>query len=143
VKHFLKRRWFRTLPNYYLILLVNILIAAAIGYETPSVWKYFIFLQNFSSEMLPFFPESWSLSIEEFAYIFLPLTLLILVSVFKSASRTKLFIIATALLIALCVLLKLQYNAASGTTTLEQWNLSLKMVVVYRLDSIFIGVACS
>ncbi len=26
VFHFLKRRWFRTLPNYYLVLLLNILI---------------------------------------------------------------------------------------------------------------------
>jgi peptidoglycan/LPS O-acetylase OafA/YrhL len=72
VFYFLKRRWFRTFPNYYLVLLINILIAGFIGQETPKLWRYFFFLQNFKITMLPFFTESWSLSIEEFAYIVLP-----------------------------------------------------------------------
>ncbi|MBC8645384.1 acyltransferase [Flavobacterium lindanitolerans] len=41
VRNFLKRRWFRTFPNYFLILLVNILIASVIGYKIESLWKYF------------------------------------------------------------------------------------------------------
>jgi peptidoglycan/LPS O-acetylase OafA/YrhL len=34
VFYFLKRRWFRTLPNYYLILLINILIAGYVQHMT-------------------------------------------------------------------------------------------------------------
>src|SRR5690606_23816971 len=34
---FLKRRWFRTLPNYSLILIINIFIAGYIGYEIDHI----------------------------------------------------------------------------------------------------------
>ena len=36
VLYFLKRRWFRTLPNYYLVLLINILIFKHILYRRTS-----------------------------------------------------------------------------------------------------------
>ena len=40
--HFWVRRWFRTLPLYFLMLLINILAALLIGYELPqTVWRYF------------------------------------------------------------------------------------------------------
>ncbi|MEM1002632.1 MAG: acyltransferase family protein, partial [Bacteroidota bacterium] len=46
VINFWKRRWFRTLPNYYLILIVNVSITLFIGIELPSsLWRYFFFLQ--------------------------------------------------------------------------------------------------
>lgn len=78
ITYFWVRRWFRTLPLYFLILLVNIGIAYFVGYEiTDNLWVYFVFLQNFSSEHILFFPESWSLSVEEYAYIFAPITLFI------------------------------------------------------------------
>ncbi len=35
VKYFWIRRWFRTLPNYYFILIVNILLALYLGNELP------------------------------------------------------------------------------------------------------------
>ena len=76
VIHFLKRRWFRTLPNYYLILFINLFIAFQLGYLTNDAWKYFLFLQNFSQYSITFFTESWSLSIEEWAYILAPIFLL-------------------------------------------------------------------
>ena len=44
--YFLKRRWFRTLPNYFIILIINIIITFALGYSMPKLWMYFIFLQN-------------------------------------------------------------------------------------------------
>ncbi len=76
VLHFWVRRWFRTLPNYYLALILNIVIAIYIGLSLPdNLFRYFIFLQNFNSEMPFLFIESWSLSIEEFAYILGPLLL--------------------------------------------------------------------
>ena len=140
---FLKRRWFRTLPNYYLILLINILITAIIGIHTLSLWRYFVFLQNFNTKMLSFFTESWSLSVEEFAYVILPVFLLIL-GIFikpKSKSRFFLFIVITLFFIFFCN--KIYYQYTTTNTDLTQWNVSLKSVVIYRLDSIFVGVLCS
>ncbi len=139
---FLKRRWFRTLPNYYLVLLINFGIAFLIGYNIPEPWKYFLFLQNFASPLLPFFPESWSLSVEEFAYVFLPISLLG-VGFIKSKSRSALFVLTVILLIVICIVLKILYHQNTLNTNLTQWNLSLKSVVIYRVDAIFIGVLFS
>ncbi|MEO5776472.1 MAG: acyltransferase [Flavobacterium sp.] len=143
VFYFLKRRWFRTLPNYFLILIVNIGIALMIGYSTPSLWRYFFFLQNLKVTMLPFFPESWSLSVEEFAYIILPFFLLIIAALFKPKNKSLFFLFTIVLLILIFFCNKIYYQNTTTNTTIDQWNLSLKSVVLYRLDSIFIGVFCS
>jgi peptidoglycan/LPS O-acetylase OafA/YrhL len=143
VFYFLKRRWFRTLPNYYLVLLINILIAGIIGYETPQLWRYFFFLQNFKITMLPFFTESWSLSVEEFAYIVMPFFIFIWGLLIKPKNKSRFFLFTVLLLIAIFIGNKLYYQNTTYNTTLDQWNVSLKAVVLYRLDSIFIGVLFS
>lgn len=143
VLYFLKRRWFRTFPNYYLVLLINIIIAGVIGYQTPQLWRYFFFLQNFKITMLSFFTESWSLSVEEFAYIVLPMFILGLFLLIKPINKSRFFLWAILLLILIFVCNKLHYQNTTQNTTLDQWNLSLKAVVIYRLDSIFIGVLFS
>lgn len=140
--YFLKRRWYRTLPNYYLVLLINVLVAFLVGYNIPQLWRYFFFLQNFKAPMLPFFPESWSLSIEEFAYILLPGALIILGTVIKKV-KSSVYLLAVITLIVLSFLAKINYTYATTNTTLNQWNVALKSVVIYRLDSIYIGVFAS
>jgi len=143
VFYFLKRRWFRTLPNYFLILVLNLGIASFVGYAALSWWKYFFFLQNLNTTMLPFFPESWSLSVEEFAYITLPFFLLLLGTLVKPKNKSRFFLWSVIVLIAIFFGAKVMYQSTTLNTTLTQWNLSLKAVVIYRLDSIFIGVLCS
>jgi peptidoglycan/LPS O-acetylase OafA/YrhL len=46
-------------------------------------------------------------------------------------------------LIAVFFCAKFYYHITTQNSTLTQWNLSLKAVVIYRLDSIFIGVLAS
>jgi len=143
VFYFLKRRWFRTLPSYFLILLLNIIIASIIGYSLPSLWKYFFFLQNFNVTMLAFFPESWSLSVEEFAYLVLPLFLFVLSSIVKPKNKSRFFVATVSILILIFFCNKIFYQNTTTNTTIDQWNVSLKSVIIYRLDAIFIGVFCS
>ncbi len=140
VAYFLKRRWFRTFPNYFLILMVNLIIVFFMGYSIEGLWKYFFFLQNFAAPMLPFFTESWSLSVEEFAYLVLPLSLLLVFTLFNPKNKSRQFFSVTLLLIAAFIVSKFFYNVHTSNTTIDQWNMALKPVVVYRLDSIFIGV---
>jgi peptidoglycan/LPS O-acetylase OafA/YrhL len=140
VLFFLKRRWFRTLPNYFLILIINIAIAYFIGYSIDDPSFYFVFLQNFSSKMNPFFPESWSLSVEEFAYLFLPLTLLLISFLFKPKNKSIFFLSVVSFLIAIFVVSKIFYHINHATRSLIEWNSTIKSVVIYRIDSILIGV---
>lgn len=142
IKCFLKRRWFRTLPNYFLILLINILIAGIIGYKIESLWKYFLFIHNFSEKLPAFFPESWSLSIEEWAYLILPFCLFMMSVILKKNKKT-LFFAAVLFLIVIFQISKIIYHLNTENTTLFQWNRDLKPVVIYRLDSILYGVLAS
>ncbi|WP_309640176.1 acyltransferase [Flavobacterium sp.] len=139
VFYFLKRRWFRTLPTYYLVLLMNVLIAFFYTSLDGNVWRYFLFLQNFNGTMLPFFPESWSLSIEEFSYFLLPLALLL----YKPKNRSLSFVVIISVLISMSLMAKMLFHIATNNTDINLWNAAVKSVVVYRLDAIFIGVLCS
>lgn len=139
VFHFLKRRWFRTLPNYYLVLLLNIGIAFFLGISIENLGSYFFFLQNFTSKSPAFFPESWSLSIEEFSYLLLPFTLF-LVGFFKLKNKSKLFLLVIIALILVFWMNKFIYHSQYTISNLSEWNLNLKSVLIYRIDAILIGV---
>jgi len=141
VKQFLKRRWFRTLPTYFLILCANIAIGIGIvGYNIDGLWRYFFFLQNFSTKMPLFFPESWSLSVEEFAYLLLPAVLWLSIKIVRNHNRTKLFLLAVLVLYIFFIATKFVFTLNCHFTTLADWNVYLKGVVIYRVDAILTGV---
>ena len=139
VFYFLKRRWFRTLPNYYLVLLLNILIAYLLGFSIENMGSYFLFLQNFASKSPVFFPESWSLSIEEFTYLLLPFSLFF-VGLVKLKNKTKLFLLVIVALILVFWMNKFYYHSQHTISNLSEWNLNLKSVLIYRIDAILMGV---
>ncbi|MFD0964132.1 acyltransferase family protein [Pseudofulvibacter geojedonensis] len=140
VKYFWVRRWFRTLPLYFLILLINIVKSIIFSEALPGqLWKYFFFLQNFNHKQSYFFPESWSLTVEEFSYVFAPLLILVLIKLVRD--RAKAFLLASIFAIVFFIGVKLSYYFSNvhNYEDLIIWNASLKGVVVYRLDSIFYG----
>lgn len=139
VFHFLKRRWFRTLPNYYLVLLLNILIDFFLGFSIENTGSYFLFLQNFASKSPVFFPESWSLSIEEYTYLLLPFSLFF-VGLTKMKNKSKLFLLVIVALILVFWMNKFYYHSQHKISNLSEWNLNLKSVLIYRIDAILIGV---
>jgi peptidoglycan/LPS O-acetylase OafA/YrhL len=143
VMFFLKRRWFRTLPAYYLVLILNILLAYLIGYQISDLWRYFFFLQNFNAPLLAFFPESWSLSVEEFAYLFLPLMLVFIGKIFSFYSPKILFLLSCLSLMAFAFAAKVHYHQHFGFHSMDYWNIAVKSVVIFRLDAILMGVLCS
>lgn len=141
VFYFWIRRWFRTLPNYYLILLINIWIVFTIWDQLPeNLWRYFFFLHNFSTEMPWFFAESWSLSVEEYAYIIGPLFLYLSLFIKTNISKSRLFFMVTLLILALFLVSKLVYNAQESIRDMRHWNVNVKGMVIYRVDAIYYGV---
>ena len=74
---FYKRRWLRTLPLYLLsLLIVSIITNNLLSFD---FLKYLLLIQNILPNALSndFFPIVWSLSIEEFFYLFFPIIILI------------------------------------------------------------------
>lgn len=140
---FLRRRWFRIMPNYLFVLILNISVFSFLGYQIEQPWKYFIFLQNFAHPMLPFFPESWSMSIKEIPYFILPFVFLVLAKFGKSANRNRLFLFTILTSIGLIVIAKFEYHLHINYHTLPQWNVSLRSVALYRMDSVLIGILAS
>lgn len=66
---FVQRRWWRTLPNYYLFLAINAaLVAWVIERQGPDA-RFLAFAQALAwPATSAFFPESWSLAVEEWFY---------------------------------------------------------------------------
>jgi peptidoglycan/LPS O-acetylase OafA/YrhL len=140
VLEFLKRRSFRILPNYYFVLILNIILSFIVGYAATDWWKYFFFLQNFNSTMLPFFPESWSIPIGLFSFLLLLIALFIKSRIVKPSNKPLFFLVVVLGLTLFFLLTKVYYAFTNQNTTMDEWNLDVKAVVIYRLDAIFIGV---
>lgn len=70
VTRFYLRRWYRTLPLYYFLLILFIIIAVLATHTLNLYPLYFVFLQNFTD--LRFYSISWSLAIEEWFYLLIP-----------------------------------------------------------------------
>jgi peptidoglycan/LPS O-acetylase OafA/YrhL len=137
---FLKRRWFRTLPNYYLILFVNVLLWYLFYNEIPEkLYLYFIYLQNMAQTSPDFYRISWSLAIEQFSYIIGPFSLFFLIKVFPKVKRRYFFLGMSLLMIALFLVSRFYFNAIHELTSITDWNESLRKVTIYRLDAIYYG----
>lgn len=141
LNYFLIRRWFRTLPNYYLVLLINIGIVIYFGRELPeTLSSYFFFLQNATEGMDIFFTESWSLPIEEFAYIICPFLFYLVLLLPFEVAKQKLFLYVTLFILAFFFATKVIYNFNTPVSDLSYWNINLKAVVLYRIDAVYYGV---
>ena len=137
---FWKRRWLRTLPNYFLILIINIIVFSLLGNSLfNEIWLYVPFLQNLSSPHPDFFTEAWSLSIEEYAYLLLPFCLFLILSITRTIKVKRIFIIVTFSFILLLFLLKLNYYVNYELHSYKQWSMTFRKVVIYRLDAIYFG----
>lgn len=135
---FWQRRWLRTLPNYYLFLLINIALlfyGLAPGLLNVNVLAYFVFLQNFIIPLDLFFWESWSLAVEEWFYLLFPL-LLVLVVWWRAPKWG--FLVATLAMILMSVLLR--YPAVEHVDSPFMLNLLIRKIVVLRFDTIGYGV---
>ena len=98
--YFWVRRWFRTLPNYFLILILNIMLYYVLyNIVINDVGYFIVFIQNFAKPHPDFFTEAWSLSIEEYAYIIGPLILFILLFLRKKSSKDTLYLVMVFVII--------------------------------------------
>ena len=144
ISKFWIRRWFRTLPNYYLVLILNIIVVyfgIINGDFSQFNWKFFLFLQNFAGPFYGFFWESWSLSIEEWFYLLYPVILSLVYFSLKKLNVSKKYIFLSAIAIFLLIPLLLRAIFASRIDVDSFWlEVRIFKVVIYRLDGIALGL---
>lgn len=138
---FWQRRWYRTLPNYLLILIIlTILNLLFTKYFTLSnVYSYFIFSQNLVTPHPGFFPEAWSLSIEEWFYLLIPVIILMMVSILGIKTRRSI-IYTSVLVIVLVTAFRLYRYFEIPIHTYKEWDVHFRKQVFTRLDSLMYGV---
>ncbi|MBI4947150.1 MAG: acyltransferase [Bacteroidetes bacterium] len=125
------RRWMRTLPIYYIIILLKfIIIDSSLG---GKIFVYFFFLQN-NFIGIDFYPVSWSLVIEEWFYLLLPIGILIFFKKGISDRKEKfiVFLVACIIVINIARFLWVLYSNRSFGGIFAN--------VPFRLDSLLTGV---
>ncbi|MGH7997675.1 MAG: acyltransferase family protein [Opitutaceae bacterium] len=126
---FYVRRWFRTLPNYYVFLALNVVCFAPLALAPP----FLPFLQNFAGNHVTFFPESWSLGVEEWFYLLFPFVTWVLLR--RGRSFDAAFLTAGFGLYGVSTILRMAYacNPANG------WGV-IRIVTVLRFDALMTGI---
>ena len=145
--NFWTRRWFRTLPNYYLVLggliVFSLLRAWRSGLpdtlpDRSTLLSYFLFLQNFAQYVPDFFPETWSLAIEEWSYITLPLVLWAMHSLLSARWSRQHIVLTTILFVIIGT--NLYRLLAALQIPISEGELGYRGIVLTRLDAISYGV---
>lgn len=140
LSEFWVRRWCRTLPNYFAVLIFLIVGFHLLGKPLPdNLSSYFFFAQNLAYPHPKFFPEAWSLAVEEWFYLLIPIPIYLL-SKFPRIDRRKLIlgVIITVLIGVTAYRSYLAYDM--GFTTMQNWDVMIRKQVVTRFDGLMLGV---
>lgn len=138
--NFWRRRWFRTLPNYFLVLSVLTGYYVFIQHKPfAELVPYFGFVQNLAWNHPTYFSEAWSLSVEEWFYFAVPL---LMWGTFKVAalSPRKTLLLTACIILGFSGAVRVWRFTQGDIIDFSSWNLGLMRQVVTRLDSIMIGV---
>lgn len=140
ILNYVKTSAWHFLPVYFLVSILLLLLTLFFHYSTVDTWKYFVFLQNFSSPMPAFFPESWVVPVVIFGFITLVFGLFILTKKWKTRYKSNLFLGFAILMVMVFIGCKYFHFVQAENLTIQTWDQHLKSVVIYRLDSFYIGV---
>jgi peptidoglycan/LPS O-acetylase OafA/YrhL len=137
VAFFYVRRWFRTLPLFFLFFIVNVVFerffrAHPVG--LGEALSHGFFLRNLIGFHMTFFPESWSLAIEEWFYLLFPAALWLGL---KMSKRFDAVFLSSAFSFFAFSTVARMLAAPDPAAT---WSEELRMVVVYRFDALMIGM---
>jgi peptidoglycan/LPS O-acetylase OafA/YrhL len=128
---FLVRRWMRTIPAYFVVLVfVSVLFGAA---GSSDFWRYLSYTQNLLGQHVAndYYPVAWSLSVEEWFYLVFPAFLL---AVSMGRARSSSFYAGVALAFVMIIVVGRQSCGSASA-----WGPNVRRVVVFRIDSIAWG----
>lgn len=123
------KRWMRTLPPYFVFLGLNVIFFRQ---HDTNLWPYLFFVQHMVRPAA-FFGESWSLSVEEFFYLGLPI-LLMLASFFIKKS-SKIFLCIALLVIVYGLVVRFLFSLDFSISWYD-----LRKITAFRVDACMYGV---
>ncbi len=134
---FLVRRWLRTLPLYYLVLIALFIFPSIEPSAHERIWSYIPLGQNLVTPMPAsnWFGPSWSLTIEEWSYLALP------VLAFWAYRHTRNPLGYAALTLCLAGIgVRCAIGLWHRPWDLDSWDLFVRKMVISRSDAIAYGV---
>lgn len=135
------RRWFRTLPNYFLVLILLLMAYVFAYHKLPDkAFHYFTFTQAFSSSHPHFFSEAWSLAVEEWFYLLVPAGLFLILRSIKVSYRR---IIPAYIILVIVAVTLYRFNRINAVwdTVGFVFDVDIRKLVLMRLDAIMFGFA--
>ena len=139
--NFWVRRWFRTLPNYFLVLVILLGLSYLFidGFAPFAGYRYFLFVQNLYTPHPDWFPEAWSLSIEEWFYLLIPVIVFGLVGMCRVITNKAILWTAIFILV-LMTLIRVYRFVEIPVHSFEDWDAIFRRQVLTRLDSLMFGL---
>ncbi|MCU0428758.1 MAG: acyltransferase [Cytophagaceae bacterium] len=135
---FLKRRWFKTLPVYYLALGINLVVGFYFtGYHKDYNWKYLFFLHNITESDDWFFPISYSLAMEEWFYLLLPAIFLV------SAATLRKYVHPISVLLFVClayIVVSIMIRTYLYEMYHPHWDTVMRKSLLSRIDCSVYGI---
>ncbi len=131
---FMVRRWMRTLPLYFVWIVVTMLVTGPP--RNVSIWRYVFLMQNFAWPMPEenWFAVSWSLTIEEWFYLLFSASLFLATAV--TGARRAIWLMAGAFLIVSFVVRYIEVD------TIKFMETTYKTMLLH-LDAISYGVVAA
>lgn len=138
--HFWKQRWSRTLPNYYFFLILNIFFEFIFNRNNSFdyYFPFLVFLQSIIYDKWTFFYNSWSLCVEEWFYLLIPLFLFVLLKL--KIFKPKIIFLITCIVVILLVNLLRVYiyiNNIDGNLKIIE---EMKFSIFTRFDALMYGM---
>ena len=138
------RRWVRTVPLYILVITCLVILRYSfthVGFIFP--WREFVFFQNFyypEADPYYFYPEGWSLAVEEWFYFLVPAIIFICHLLFsKIISKKQLLIGVIVSIIIAATALRVHRALNTPDMNIYTWNIWFYKIVLLRLDTIMFG----
>ncbi len=128
---FLVRRWMRTIPPYVVALVVIAVLTGNL--LTADFVRYLFYVENLfsSANHVDFYPVAWSLAVEEWFYVlFAPALFLVARLLGRGDRRLEL----TFAILVILVVAALRFSIAP-----HDWDLNVRRVTLFRIDSIVWG----
>jgi peptidoglycan/LPS O-acetylase OafA/YrhL len=151
ILNFWIKRWFRTIPIYIIVLICNIVLYISFSKNFISgikelyhfgIIRYFFFIQNFIKSSSIFFTEGWSLAVEEWSYLILPIAFILCLRLTKLSIKNAILWVCLWIIVSVHLFKIVAWFDIHKENDLSAWAMLIhfRETTLIRLDAVVYGV---